>query len=410
MSENVGDERALEMAVAAHARQDRLVREAGFATRAIHGGQEAEPGTGAVAVPIYQTSTFESPGVGRIGPYEYSRTGNPTRNALEKAMAFAEEGTDGIAYGSGMAAASSVVHLLSAGDHIVAGEDLYGGLYRLFGRVYSRFGLTVDYVDLTTPEALERAMGDRTRLVWMETPTNPLLGIIDIAQVAEIAHRRGALLAVDNTFASPYLQRPLTLGGDIVVHSTTKYVGGHSDVVGGMAVVRDASLGERLHFDQNAAGAVPGPFDSWLVLRGLKTLALRMERHSRNARAVASLLQAHPSVERVYYPGLPDHPGHALAQRQMQDMGGMVSFTVRTKGQESEREAAARVLSRLRLFTLAESLGGVESLACHPATMTHASVPEASRRARGISDDLIRLSVGIETERDLLQDLEEALD
>lgn len=381
----------------------------GFATRAIHSGQEADSATGAVTVPIYQTSTFLSPGVGQLGAYEYSRTGNPTRHALEEAMAAVEEGTDGIAYASGMAAATSVLHLLKAGDHIVAGEDLYGGLYRLMDRVYSHFGLTVDYVDLSREDALASAMRPNTRVVWMETPTNPLLSVVDIARVAEVAHHGGALLAVDNTFASPYLQRPLTLGADIVVHSTTKYVGGHSDVVGGMVIVRDASLAERLHFDQNAAGAIPGPFDSWLVLRGLKTLAVRMDRHCENAREVAAVLKDHPSVERVYYPGLPEHPAHALAKRQMRDMGGMVSFVVRPRGGETEREAAIRVVSQLRVFTLAESLGGVESLVCHPATMTHAAVPEASRRARGITDNLVRLSVGIETAADLRSDLETAL-
>jgi cystathionine gamma-lyase len=376
-----------------------------FATRAIHVGQEPEPATGAVTVPIYQTATFAQEGVGRHKGYEYARTGNPTRTALEQCVASLESGHHGLAFSSGMGAESAITYLLHSGDHIVAHDDLYGGTSRLFDRLLSGFGVQIDYVDATDPANVARVLRPTTRLVWLETPTNPLLRIVDIAAVVHAAHAAGALVVVDNTFASPYFQRPLELGADMVVHSATKYLGGHSDVVLGILVARDAGLAERLRFIQNAAGAVPGPFDCWLVLRGLKTLALRMRQHEANARAVARYLQQHPRITRVLYPGLKSHLGHAVAARQMTGFGGMVSAEV-----EGGQPAAYRVLSRTRLFTLAESLGGVESLIEHPGGMTHASVPPERRAAIGISDGLIRLSVGIEDATDLLADLEQALD
>jgi len=375
-----------------------------FATRAIHVGQEPEPATGAVTVPIYQTATFAQEGVGQHRGYEYARTGNPTRTALEQCVASLESGHHGLAFSSGMGAEAAITYLLQSGDHIVAHDDLYGGTSRLFNRLLSGFGVQVDYVDATDPANVARALRPTTRLVWLETPTNPLLRIVDITAVVHAAHAAGALVVVDNTFASPYFQRPLELGADVVVHSATKYLGGHSDVVLGVLVTRDAGLAERLRFIQNAAGAVPGPFDCWLVLRGLKTLALRMRQHEANAQAVARFLQQHPRLVRVLYPGLVSHPGHAVAARQMTGFGGMVSAEV-----EGGRPAAYRVLSHTRLFTLAESLGGVESLIEHPGGMTHASVPPERRAAIGIGDGLIRLSVGIEDEADLLADLEQAL-
>ncbi len=377
----------------------------GFATRAIHVGQPPDPTTGAVAVPIYQTATFAQEAVGQHKGYEYARTGNPTRTALEQCLASLENGAHGLAFSSGMGAESALTYLLRAGDHIVAHDDLYGGTSRLFNRLLAAFGVEVDYVDAGDPAAVAGALRPSTRMIWLETPTNPLLRIIDIAAVAEISRRAGALLVVDNTFASPYLQRPLDLGADIVLHSATKYLGGHSDVVLGAIVTRDAAVAERLRFIQNAAGAVPGPLDCWLVLRGLKTLAVRMRQHETNAREVARFLAGHPRIALVLYPGLETHPGHDLAARQMDGFGGMISAEV-----VGGREAAHRVLSRTRLFTLAESLGGVESLIEHPASMTHASISPERRAAIGIGEGLIRLSVGIEEADDLIADLRQALE
>jgi cystathionine gamma-lyase len=375
----------------------------GFSTRAIHAGQDADPATGATVVPIYATSTYTQEAPGRHKGYEYSRTGNPTRAALETCLAALEGGERGLAFASGLAATTAVLSLLRPGDEVAAAADLYGGTYRLLERVFKPWGLVARYTDDPAPAAFARILTPATKLVWVETPTNPLLQILDIAAIAELAHKAGALLAVDNTFASPYLQQPLKLGADIVVHSTTKYLGGHSDVVGG-AVVGGRELLQPVAFYQNAAGGVPGPFDAWLTLRGVKTLAVRMDRHSVNAQALAEWLTTQPEVARVYYPGLPNHPGHDLARRQMRAFGGMIS--VRLKG---GKEAAQRFMTRTRLFSLAESLGGVESLVCHPATMTHASIPAELREARGVTEGLVRLSVGIEDVDDLREDLREAL-
>ncbi len=375
----------------------------GFATLAIHAGQDADPTTGATVVPIYATSTYTQEAPGKHKGYEYSRSGNPTRAALETCLAAIEGGERGLAYASGLAATTSVFSQLKPGDEVVAAADLYGGTYRLLERVFKPWGLKAHYTDDPTPAGFANLITRSTKLVWIETPTNPLLQILDIAAIAELAHKAGALLAVDNTFASPYLQQPLRLGADLVIHSTTKYLGGHSDVVGG-AIVGRRDLLQAIAFHQNAAGGVPGPFDSWLTLRGIKTLAVRMDRHCANARHLADWLRSQPAVERVYYPGLPSHPGHDLARRQMRDFGGMISLRVR-----GGKEGALRVLTRTRLFSLAESLGGVESLVCHPATMTHASIPSEVRLARGVDDGLIRLSVGIEEVGDLQRDLQEAL-
>jgi cystathionine gamma-lyase len=375
----------------------------GFATRAIHAGQDADPATGATVVPIYATSTYTQAAPGQHKGYEYSRSGNPTRTALEKCLAALEEGERGLAFASGLAATTAVLSLLRPGDEVVAAADLYGGTYRLLERVFKPWGLVAKYTDDASPDGFARLVSAKTKLVWIETPTNPLLQILDIAAIAAVAHKAGALLAVDNTFASPYLQQPIKLGADLVVHSTTKYLGGHSDVVGG-AVVGKADLLQPIAFYQNAAGGVPGPFDAYLTLRGLKTLAVRMERHCTNARRLAAWLAEQPQVEQVYYPGLSSHPGHEIAKRQMCDFGGMVS--IRLKG---GADAAKRFLPKTRLFSLAESLGGVESLVCHPATMTHASIPLEIRKARGVDDGLIRLSVGIEDFADLQEDLRRAM-
>jgi cystathionine beta-lyase/cystathionine gamma-synthase len=378
----------------------------GFATRAIHVGQEPDPATGAVIVPIYQTSTYAQSEVGVHKGYDYSRTANPTRAALEACLASLDGGRYGLAFSSGMAAEDTMLHMLEAGSHVIASDDVYGGTFRLFHRVLERVGLRFTFVDATRIHNVTNAMEERTRLIWLESPTNPLMKLIDIAEVARAAHSRGILVAVDNTFASPYCQRPLELGADVVHYSTTKYLGGHSDVVGGALVTSNDDLYQQLKFLQNAVGGVPGPFDSWLVLRGLKTLALRMRQHSANALEVACFLEQHPSVKRVYYPGLPSHPQHDLAKRQMVGgSGGMLSFEV-----QGGVEAAREVARRTRLFTLAESLGGVESLIELPALMTHASLPAERRSEVGIDDGLIRLSVGIEEAEDLISDLRQALD
>jgi cystathionine gamma-lyase len=375
----------------------------GFATRAIHAGQEPDPATGATIVPIYATSTYTQAAPGQHKGYEYSRSGNPTRTALETCLAALEEGERGLAFASGLAATTAVLSTLRPGDEVAAAADLYGGTFRLLERVFKPWGLVSRYTEDPTSAGFAKIITGKTKLVWVETPTNPLLQIIDIAAVAELTHKAGAQLAVDNTFASPYLQQPLKLGADLIVHSTTKYLGGHSDVVGG-AVVGRRDLLQAIAFYQNAAGGTPGPFDAWLTLRGLKTLAVRMERHCANARQLAEWLAGHPRVNKVYFPGLPNHPGHAIASKQMRDFGGMLSVSVK-----GGKEGALRMLTRTKLFSLAESLGGVESLIGHPATMTHASIPAEIRVARGIDDGLVRLSVGIEDVQDLRADLEQAL-
>jgi cystathionine gamma-synthase len=374
----------------------------GFETRAIHVGQEPDPTTGAVVTPITLSTTFAQDGVGAHKGFEYSRSGNPTRAALEACVASLEGASHGLAFASGLAAEDDVLRLLSPGDRILLGNDAYGGTFRLISKVWSPLGFPWSAVDLTDVTRLRDEWPDDTRLVWLETPTNPLLTCIDIAAVAEIAHERGALVVVDNTFATPFLQQPLSHGADIVVHSATKYLGGHSDVVGGFLATNDDELAERLRYVQNAAGAVPAPFDCYLVLRGVKTLGVRMERHCSNARAVVDLLVGHPAVERVLYPQLPDHPGHAAAAKQMRDFGGMVSFVLR--GGES---AALAVAERTEIFTLAESLGAVESLIEHPGRMTHAS---AAGSPLQVPDALVRLSVGIESADDLVADLRQALE
>lgn len=375
----------------------------GFETLAIHAGQEADPHTGAVVPPIYAVSTYKQDGVGGLrAGYEYSRSANPTRTALEEALAAVEGGARGLAFASGLAAEDTLLRTVcKPGDHVVIPDDAYGGTYRLFSRVLEPWGVSFDPVPLGDVDAIRAAVRPSTRAIWVETPTNPLLNVADITALAGVAHEAGALLVVDNTFASPYLQQPLALGADVVVHSTTKYVGGHSDVVGGALVARSAELGERLAYHQNAMGAVAGPFDAWLTLRGLKTLGVRMDRHCDNAERVVDLLLSHPKVVQVLYPGLPEHPGHEVAAKQMRRFGGMVSFRV-----EGGEEAAVEVCNRARLFTLGESLGGVESLIEHPGRMTHAS---AAGSPLEVPADLVRLSVGIETVDDLLADLSEAL-
>lgn len=376
----------------------------GFGTRAVHAGSPPDPTTGAVMTPVYLTSTYaqEYPAQPKDG-YDYSRAKNPTRTSLEVALAALEGGTTALSFGSGLAALTAVLHLLKSGDHVVAGNDLYGGTRRLFERVFKQFGLTFSYVDPTRPENFTAAITPATKLLWVETPTNPLLAIADLQAIATIGKQRGLLLGCDNTFATPYLQNPLSLGFDIVLHSTTKYIGGHSDLIGGALIVKDAELGERIRFLQLAVGAVPGPLDCFLQLRGLKTLHLRMARHCENARTVADWLKQHKRVKRVLYPGHASHPGHDVAKRQMRDFGGMVSFVL-----DCDVKTAMDVCSRTKVFTLAESLGGVESLIEHPPSMTHASVPEADRRKIGIDDGLIRLSCGVEDARDLIADLESA--
>ncbi|WP_236240247.1 cystathionine gamma-synthase [Streptomyces sp. CC228A] len=374
-----------------------------FETRAIHAGNTADPLTGAVVPPIYQVSTYKQDGVGGLrGGYEYSRSANPTRTALEENLAALEGGRRGLAFASGLAAEDTLLRtLLVPGDHLVIPNDAYGGSFRLFAKVLQRWGVEFSVADTTDPASVRAALTDRTKIVWVETPSNPLLGISDIAALADVARTAGARLVVDNTFASPYLQQPLSLGADVVVHSLTKYMGGHSDVVGGALVTADEALGEELAYHQNAMGGVAGPFDSWIVLRGIKTLAVRMDRHSQNAARIAEMLTSHPKVAQVLYPGLPEHPGHEIAAKQMRDFGGMVSFRV-TGGEQ----AAVEVCNRARLFTLGESLGGVESLIEHPHLMTHASAAGSPLEVPG---DLVRLSVGIENVDDLLEDLRQAL-
>jgi cystathionine gamma-lyase len=375
----------------------------GFATLAIHAGQDPDPATGAVITPIYATSTYHQEAPGHHKGYEYSRSGNPTRAALETCLAALEGGERGLAFASGLAATTAVLSTLKPGDEVAAAADLYGGTFRLLERVFRPWGLVARYTDDPSPDGFRKIITPATRLVWIETPTNPLLQILDIAAIAELAHKAKAPLAVDNTFASPYLQQPIRLGADLVVHSTTKYLGGHSDVVGG-AVVGRRDLLQPIAFYQNAAGGVPGPFDAFLTLRGVKTLALRMRQHCDNARCLAEWLVGQPTVERVFYPGLSSHPGHDLAKRQMRDFGGMISVRIR-----GGKDGARRFMTRTKLFSLAESLGGVESLVCHPATMTHASIPADVRQARGVDDGLVRLSVGIEDVDDLQEDLRRAL-
>ncbi len=372
---------------------------------AIHEGQAPDAATGATVVPVYQTSTFTQQGIGEHKGFEYSRLSNPTRTALEVSLAALEHARYGLAFASGMAAEHAVFSLLNPGDHIVTVANVYGGTVRLFERLFSRYGITFSYVEGSDAQEFEGAIGSNTKLIWLETPTNPLLTIVDIEAVAAIARARGVLLAVDNTFASPYFQRPLELGADIVVQSTTKYIAGHSDVIGGAVLLNDASIYEELRFFQNTIGAIPGPQDVWLTLRGVKTLAVRMRQHEANAFAVARFLQDHPRVSQVYFPGLPQHPNHEVARRQMSGFGGMVSFRLK----EGNRESVNAFVKKLKVFSLADSLGGVESLVCFPMVMTHDAVPEKQRLELGITGDLLRLSIGIEGIDDLLADLKQAL-
>jgi cystathionine gamma-lyase len=378
-----------------------------FNTKTIHGGQHYEKVTGAVMPPVFLTSTYAQISPGQpVGDYEYSRAANPTRTALEDALASIENGTRGLAFSSGLAATDSVLKLLKPGNEVIAMDDLYGGTYRMFARIYQDFGIKFHFIDMTDLVKLESLINENTKLVWVETPTNPLMKLADIAEIAKITKKHNILFAVDNTFATPYLQKPLDLGADIVMHSATKYLGGHSDVIAGALIVKDVELGEKLHFAQFATGGTLGPLDSFLVLRGIKTLHLRVQRHCENGMKVAEYLNQHPAIERVYYPGLASHPHFEIAKKQMiGGFGGMVTFTFKT----GKLESAKSFLEKVKVFTLAESLGGVESLANHPALMTHASVPAEKRAEIGITDDLVRLSVGIEDIDDLLADLEQAL-
>ncbi len=376
-----------------------------FNTKVIHGGQKHDPSTGAVMPPIYQTSTYAQNSPGDHKGYEYSRTGNPTRSALENALASIENGNFGLAFGSGLAAIDAVMKLLEPGDEVISTNDLYGGTFRLFSAVFKKFGIKFHFVGMEDVGNIEACINTRTKIIWVETPTNPMLNIIDIRKVQTLSEKHNTLLVVDNTFATPYLQKPLDLGADIVMHSATKYLGGHSDVVMGALIVKDKELADKLYFIQNASGAVCGPMDSFLVLRGIKTLHVRMQRHCENGAAVAHFLRAHPKVGKVYWPGFEDHPNHSIAKSQMNDFGGMLSFSL--KGDKYDE--AIKILENLKVFTLAESLGGVESLSGHPASMTHASIPKEERVKTGVTDSLIRLSVGIESEIDLLSDLENTL-
>jgi len=376
----------------------------GFSTDCIHAGQEPEPHTGAVTIPIYQTSTYVQPELGRHKGYEYARTQNPTRAALEANLAALERGKNGHCFASGMSAIDTVFRLLKSGDHVIAGENMYGGSYRLFSRVLEKFGLQFTYVDTSNVDAVRKAMRPETKVVFLETPTNPMMTITDLAACSEIAHKSKALVVVDNTFCSPYIQRPIELGADIVVHSTTKFLNGHSDSVGGAVVTNSDEIGQAIGFLQNAVGAILSPFDSWLVLRGVKTLAVRMKRHEENGMAMANYLHNHPKVRKVYYPGLPDHPQHDRAKRQMNGFGSMISFEL------GSLEKAKKFLDRVRLCSLAESLGGVETLISHPASMTHGSVPEETRKRLGITPGLVRISVGIEDIEDLIADVDNAFE
>lgn len=378
--------------------------EFGFATRAIHAGQEPDPTTGAIMTPVYLSSTYVQSSPGQHKGYEYSRTQNPTRKAYEDCVANLEGADFGFAFASGCQATTTVMHLLAAGDHVVAGDDMYGGTFRLFDQVIKNNGIDFSFIDLTNPENLEPALKKNTKLIWIETPTNPLLRMVDIQKVCEVAHSKGIKVAVDNTFMSPYLQQPMSLGADIVVHSTTKFINGHSDVVGGVAVTSDSAIAEKLAFLSNSMGGIQSTFDSFLCMRSLKTLPVRMEAHQKNAVAIAELLENHAKIDRVIYPGLKSHPQHHLLEKQMKGPGGMITFFVK-----GGLEAARTVLENVKVFALAESLGGVESLIEHPAIMTHASVPAEIRAELGIDDSLIRLSVGIETQEDLIRDLEQAL-
>ncbi|UCC79043.1 MAG: cystathionine gamma-synthase [Candidatus Zixiibacteriota bacterium] len=370
-----------------------------FGTRAVHGGVEPDPSTGAIMTPIYQTSTYAQNAPGEHKGFEYSRTQNPTRIALEKSIATLEGGEYGIAFSSGMAAISSVIQLLKAGDHVVCSDDVYGGTFRLFDKIYKNFGLEFSFVDTSNPENIKKGLTEKTVMIWLETPTNPTLKVTDLKEASAIAKKHKALMVVDNTFMSPYFQRPLELGADIVLHSTTKYIAGHSDIIGGAIVANDSDLAEKLYFIQNAAGAVPGPMDCFLTLRGIKTLHLRMERHEHNARKIFEYLKKQPAAKKIYYPGDPDHPGHEIQKKQSSGFGSIVSFDIGTL------ENARRFMSELEVFTIAESLGSVESLIEHPAIMTHASVPPENRAKLGITDGFIRISVGVEDIDDLLDDL-----
>ena len=376
-----------------------------FNTKVIHGGQQHEPATGAVNVPVFLTSTFAQKSPGQlISGYEYSRGANPTRQALEDSLASIENGARGLAFGSGLAAIDCVLKLLNPGDEVIAVDDLYGGSYRMFTRLFEKYQLKFTFIGFDSVEQLEEVITDKTKLIWLETPTNPLMKLVDIKMVADTVKGKDILVAVDNTFATPYIQKPLDLGADIVMHSATKYLGGHSDVIAGALIAKDAELGEKLHFIQFASGGILGPHDSYLVLRGIKTLALRMQRHSDNGFEVAKYLETHSLVDKIFYPGLSSHPQYDLATRQMTEFGGMVSFTFKS----GKKEDAVKFLENIKVFTLAESLGGVESLANLPALMTHASIPEEKRAVLGITDDLVRLSVGIEDAEDLIADLEQA--
>jgi len=376
-----------------------------FNTKTIHGNQEHDPSTGAVMPPIYQTSTYAQASPGKHKGYEYSRTGNPTRTALENSFASIENGKFGLAFGSGLAAIDCIMKLLKPGDEVISTNDLYGGSYRIFTKIFENYGIKFHFIGMENADKIENYVSGKTKLIWIETPTNPMMNIIDIEAISKISKKHKILLAVDNTFATPYLQTPLDLGADIVMHSATKYLGGHSDVVMGALIVNDDVLADKLYFIQNACGAICGPMDSFLVLRGIKTLHVRMQRHCENGKAVAEYLDKHPKIEKVYWPGFVNHPNHEIAKKQMRDFGGMVSFV--TKG--NNIKDAFKILENLKIFTLAESLGGVESLSGHPASMTHASIPKEEREKTGVVDSLIRLSVGIEDKDDLIADLEQAL-